>query len=57
MKTVWVIPKKDLKVRCPDTKAHLAIEGEEKPCTAYWLRREAAGEVELHDKKPLTKQK
>lgn len=38
-------PALGLKVRDPVTKQHLKDEGEQKPRSTYWLRRQAAGEV------------
>lgn len=52
-----IIPKKGLKVRDPDTKKHLKEEGEDKEITAYWIRREVAGEVVIKKDKLVEAQK
>ncbi|MBI9079191.1 MAG: DUF2635 domain-containing protein [Pseudodesulfovibrio sp.] len=43
---MFVKPKKDLKVRDPQTGRHLPSEGAGVEQTSYWLRRIKAGDVE-----------
>lgn len=45
MKTMTVTPAGDRLVRDPVTKMPLPAEGKTVPCTSYWLRRLAAGDV------------
>ncbi len=45
----------DVPVRDPDTLEYLAAEGEEKPRTAYWMRRIAEGDVTQIVAKPKSK--
>ena len=56
---VKIIPKEGLKVRDPITKKHLNAEGEDLELSAYWIRRELAGEIVIKKDKLVasTKQK
>jgi hypothetical protein len=55
---VKIIPKEGLKVRDPISKAHLEKSGQEFELSAYWIRREVAGEVTIvREKKEITKKK
>jgi hypothetical protein len=55
---VKIIPKEGLKVRDPISKDHLDKNGQEFELSAYWIRRELAGEVTIvREKKEITKKK
>jgi hypothetical protein len=42
---MFIKPKDGLKIRRPDNKKFLAIEGEEVPKNSFWLRRILDGDV------------
>lgn len=44
---MFVKPADGRKVRDPVTKRHIPDEGKEVPETSYWLRRIAAGDVQI----------
>lgn len=44
---MFVIPKPGVRVRDPETRAHLPAEGREVPDTPYWLRRVKDGDVTI----------
>lgn len=49
MTILHIKPVSGLTVRDPETYQPLAVEGEVKPRTAYWLRRLKDGDVVLID--------
>lgn len=48
----YVVPKNGLRVKDPATMAALPPEGKQVPESVYWLRRIAAGDVELRAETP-----
>ncbi|AXF74865.1 DUF2635 domain-containing protein [Erwinia tracheiphila] len=45
MTELYIKPVPGLTVRDPDTYEPLAVNGEKKPCTGFWLRRLKDGDV------------
>jgi hypothetical protein len=47
-------PKSGLIIRDPETLEQLAIKGEDKPRSSYWLKRLKDGDVELVETNQVT---
>lgn len=57
MKRVFIKPRDGVRVRDPQSNEYISQDGQALFCSAYWKRREADGDVQISNSKPLSKSK